>query len=514
MYDKNKADRAVGFIQCLKHTNGIWAGVPFKLLPWEEKIIRDVFGTVKEDGYRQYQTAYIEIPKKNGKTEIAAAVALYLLCADDEQGAEIYGCAADRQQAAIVFNVAAEMVRMNPDLSRVCKIVDSMKRIIYLPTKSFYQVLSAEAYTKHGLNVHGVVFDELHAQPNRELYDVMTKGSGDARMQPLFFFITTAGDDPDRKSICWEVHKKAIAILRGEIVDPTFYPVVYGVGEEEDWEDEANWAKANPSLGHNLRIETFRKWYADAKENPADERSFRQLRLNQWVKDKVSKWISLSVWDDSAGIVVEEKLEGRQCYGGLDLSTKLDISAYLLLFPPADEEKDWYIIPRFWVPEDNLRARVKRDLVPYDVWAKNGFLKPTQGNVIDERVIQQDILRLKNRFDILETGYDPWNAFRMALELTDAGLVMAEVRQGFKTMSPAMKMLEVLLLQGTLKHGGNPVLRWMFGNLEVKTDENENIRPVKGKAIERIDGIIALINALDRAIRHQKEEDSPGIIVL
>jgi phage terminase large subunit-like protein len=239
MYDEAKATHVVNFIKSLRHTKGRWAGEKFNLLDWQEKIIRDIFGTVKDNGYRQYNTAYVELPKKNGKSELAAAVALYLLCADREERAEIYGCAADRQQAGIVFEVSADMVRMSPELSREIKILASTKRLIYKKHNSFYQVLSAEAFSKHGFNVHGVIFDELHTQPNRKLYDVMTKGSGDARTQPLYFLITTAGSDTN--SICYEVHQKAKDILEGRKIDPTFYPVIYGASESDDWTDPEVW---------------------------------------------------------------------------------------------------------------------------------------------------------------------------------------------------------------------------------------------------------------------------------
>lgn len=258
-------------------------------MPWQDEIIRDIFGTVKDNGYRQYNTTYIEIPKKNGKSELAAAVALLMTCGDGEWGAEVYGCASDRQQASIVFDVAVEMVEQSPALKKRIKPVMSMKRLVYRPTNSFYQVLSAEAYTKHGLNVHAVIFDELHAQPNRDLYDVMTKGSGDARLQPLFFLITTAGTD--RNSICYEVHQKAVDILEGRKIDPTFYPVIYGIHDDDDWADENNWykARANPSLGHTIDIEKVKNAFISAKENPAEENIFRQLRLNQWVKQSTRK---------------------------------------------------------------------------------------------------------------------------------------------------------------------------------------------------------------------------------
>ena len=247
-YSKKMADFAVMFIEQLTHTKGTWAGKPFELIDWQERIIRDLFGVLKPNGYRQFNTAYIEIPKKMGKSELAAAVALLLCCGDGEERAEVYGCAADRQQATIVFDVAADMVKMCPALNRRVKILASQKRIIYEPTNSFYQVLSAEAYSKHGFNIHGVVFDELHTQPNRKLFDVMTKGSGDARMQPLYFLITTAGNDTN--TICYEVHQKTQGILDGRKVDPTFYPVIYGAKPDEDWTDPKVWKKANLSLYH------------------------------------------------------------------------------------------------------------------------------------------------------------------------------------------------------------------------------------------------------------------------
>jgi len=508
VYDKAKADRAVEFIKNLKHTKGRWRGVPFTLLPWQEKIVRDIFGIVKPDGYRQYKTAYIEVPKKNGKSELAAAVALYLLFADGEPAAEIYSAAADRMQASIVFNVAASMVRMCPALEKRCKIIDSVKRIVVPSTESFYQVLSAEAYTKHGFNVHGVIFDELHAQPSRDLYDVLTEGSGDARTQPLFFLITTAGDDPDRTSIGWEVHSYAKAVLDGTKVDPTFYAVIYGIDEEDDWLDEGNWCKANPSLGHTIKIETVRESVIKAIDNLAKERSFRQLRLNQWVKTKAAKWVSLDKWDATAGLVVPEDLKGRKCYGGIDLSSTLDITAYALAFPPTEEDKLWRVLWRFWIPEDNMKERVRRDKIPYNRWVKQGLVKVTPGNVIDYDFIKKDVLASRDLYDIQEIGFDPWNAMQIALQLADEGLNMVEVRQGYKSMSPAMKELERLIVGQEIAHGGNPVARWMFGNLEVKEDENGNIRPIKGKSTERIDGIVALINALARAILHEGPQQS------
>ena len=497
-YDKASADYAVAFIESLYHTKGTWAGKPFALIGWQEQIIRDLFGVVKENGYRQFNTAYIEIPKKMGKSELAAAVALLLTCGDGEERAEVYGCAADRQQASIVFEVAADMVRMCPALAKRVKINASMKRMIYLPTNSFYQVLSAEAYSKHGFNIHGVVFDELHTQPNRKLFDVMTKGSGDARMQPLYFLITTAGTDT--KSICYETHQKAKDILEGRKIDPTFYPVIYGAEESDDWTDPKVWKKANPSLGITVGIDKVKAACESAKQNPAEENAFRQLRLNQWVKQAV-RWMPMHLWDKCGFATNEDDLEGRVCYGGLDLSSTTDITAFVLVFPPLDEDDKYIILPYFWIPEDNLDLRVRRDHVPYDVWERQGFLQTTEGNVVHYGFIERFIEELGERFHIREIAFDRWGAVQMMQNLEGMGFTVVPFGQGFKDMSPPTKELMKLVLEQKIAHGGHPVLRWMMDNIFIRTDPAGNIKPDKEKSTEKIDGAVATIMALDRAIR-------------
>lgn len=500
MFDREKADHAVDFINCLKHTKGRWRGVPFELLPWQDRIIRDVFGTVKENGYRQYNTAYVEIPKKNGKSELAAGVALYMTCGDGEWGAEVYGCASDRQQASIVFDVAVDMVDQCPALKKRIKPVMSVKRLVYKPTNSFYQVLSAEAYTKHGLNVHAVIFDELHAQPNRELFDVMTKGSGDARTQPLFFLITTAGTD--RNSVCFEQHQKAEDVILGRKIDPAFYPVIYGASDDADWSSEKVWYQANPSLGHTIDIEKVRNAYLSAKDNPAEENIFRQLRLNQWVKQS-TRWMQMEKWDDCAFPVDERELIGRECYGGLDLSSSIDITAFVLVFPPRDDAEKYIILPYFWIPEENMNLRVRRDYVPYDVWEKQGCLMTTEGNVIHYGFIENFIDDLGKKFHIREIAFDRWGAVQMVQNLEGLGFTVVPFGQGFKDMSPPSKRLMELVLEKKLAHGGHPVLRWMMDNIFVRTDPAGNIKPDKEKSTEKIDGAVATVMALDRAIRNK-----------
>nr|DAZ33508.1 MAG TPA: Terminase large subunit [Caudoviricetes sp.] len=498
VYDKSAADYAVAFIENLCHTKGTWAGKPFELIDWQEQIIRDLFGTLKPNGYRQFNTAYIEIPKKQGKSELAAAVALLLTCGDGEERAEVYGCAADRQQAAIVFDVAADMVRMCSALSKRVKILASQKRLIYTPTNSFYQVLSAEAYSKHGFNIHGVVFDELHTQPNRKLFDVMTKGSGDARMQPLYFLITTAGTDTH--SICYETHQKAKDIIEGRKIDPTFYPVIYGADESDDWTDPKVWKKANPSLDITVGIDKVKAACESAKQNPGEENAFRQLRLNQWVKQAV-RWMPMEKWDKCAFAVDEDELEGRVCYGGLDLSSTTDITAFVLVFPPLDEDDKYIILPYFWIPEDNLTLRVNRDHVPYDVWERQGYLQTTEGNVVHYSFIEKFIERLGERFNIREIAFDRWGAVQMVQNLESMGFTVVPFGQGFKDMSPPTKELMKLVLEQKIAHGGHPVLRWNMDNIFIRTDPAGNIKADKEKSTEKIDGAVATIMALDRAIR-------------
>ncbi|MFI3080746.1 terminase large subunit [Streptococcus suis] len=504
-YDKAKADRAVTFINNLSHTKGKWAGKRFDLLPWQEQIVRDLFGIVKEDGNRQFLTAYIEIPKKNGKSELAAAIALYLLYADNEASAEVYGAACDRNQASIVFDVAKQMVQMSRPLEKRSKIMGATKRIVNYSNAGFYQVLSAETGTKHGLNVSGLVFDEIHAQPNRHLYDVLTKGSGDAREQPLFFIITTAGTD--RNSICYELHTKALDILNGRKKDTSFYPVVYGLSDEDDWNDEANWLKANPSLGHTIGIDRVREAYQQALDNPAEENVFKQLRLNMWTSSSVA-WIPEHIYAKGNDPIQYESLKGRSCYAGLDLSSTSDITALVLVFPPRFEEENYIVLPFFWLPEDTLELRCRRDHVLYDVWERQGYIKTTEGNVVHYGFIEKSIEDLSEIYHIKEIAYDRWNATQMVQNLEGMGLTMVPFGQGYKDMSPPSKELYKLMMEGKIQHGGHPVLKWMGQNVVMRQDPAGNIKPDKEKSVEKIDGIVALIMGLDRCIRHQTEEGS------
>ena len=513
-YDKKKADRAVTFIENLCHTKGKWAGTPFWLLPWQEQLIRDLFGIVKPDGNRQFRTAFVEICKKVGKSELAAAVALYLLYADNEPSAEVYGAAADRQQASIVFDVAKQMVEMSPALMKRSKLMGATKRIVNYGNAGYYQVLSAEVGGKHGFSVSGLVFDEIHTQPNRQLYDVLTKGSSDARQNPLHFIITTAGND--RHSIAYELHTKAVDILEGRRVDPTFYPVVYGLKDDENWEDEANWYKVNPSLGYTVDIERLRDAYREAKQNPADEITFKWLRCNMWVSSTVA-WIPDAIYMRGNEPIDMDALAGRDCYAGLDLSSTGDITALVLIFPPRDEEEKYVLLPYFWIPEETIPRRVKANSVPYDIWEKQGYIMSTEGNVIHYDFIEKFIMDLSEKYHILEIAVDRWNATHVIQNLEDNGLTMVPFGQGFASMSAPTKEFYRLLMEGKIIHGGHPVMRWMAGNVVVDTDPAGNIKVTKAKSKEKIDGIVAAIMALDRAVRHEGEGgsvyDTRGLLV-
>lgn len=407
------------------------------------------------------------------------------------------------------------MVRMCPALSKRVKILASMKRMIFLPTNSIYQVLSSDAFTKHGLNISGVVYDELHAAPDRKLFDVMTVGSGDARAQPLYFLITTAGNDTH--SICYEQHQKALDIIEGRKHDSTFYPVIFGAADNQDWTDPKVWAQANPSLGETIALEKVVQACESAKQNPAEENSFRQLRLNQWVKQAV-RWMPMEKWDACELKFSEDDLEGRVCYAGLDLSSTSDLTALVLIFPPTAEDECYYIQPYFWLPEDTLPMRVKKDRVLYDVWERQGHILTTEGNTVHYGFIHQFICQLRERFNIREIAFDRWNSGMLVQTLADDDFTMVPFGQGFASMSNPTKELMRLVLAKSICHNGHPVLRWNMDNIFVKTDPAGNVKIDKEKSTEKVDGAVALVMALDRAMRNGGENgsvyDKRGLLTL
>lgn len=520
MFDEARAQRAVAFFENLKHTDGQFFNQPFKLLDWEKNIVRDVYGTIKEDGTRQYKYIYIEIPKKNGKSELAAGAALYHLFADGEMKGEIYGCAVDKGQAGIVYQVARDMIDLVPALDKRARVVDSTRKITDKVSGSVYQVLSADAFRKHGFKVSACIFDELHAQPNRSLWDVMTFESGASRRQPIWWIITTAGEDPDRVSIGWEEHEYAMKILSGEIIDPTWYVVIYNY-DGNDIFNEANWFKANPSLGPVKSLDSMREAAATAKNKPANERLFRWLDLNQWITTKLTTWQPINLFDSTIGDWTRADLAGRDCFIGMDLSTTTDLSALCGIFPPQGDQLDWRVIWDPFIPEANMQERIKNDHVPYDAWQKAGHLTATPGDIIDYTEIHKRILNWKILYNVKEIDADRAFATMLLQVFEQDGLVCVDVPQTFVVLTDALNQTEVLLkgkppaedvkaitgnlLTGRMTHENNQVARWCFGNTSIATNGQGFIKYVKehkGKSVvrtKRIDTTAAWITGMARA---------------
>jgi phage terminase large subunit-like protein len=493
-FDVSAAERVRTFFrQFLRHSKGEWASKPFELLDWQwQDIVGPLFGWLRPNGTRRYRRGYIEIPKKNGKSCLFSGLSLYLLLADHEPGAEIYSAAVDRDQASIVFAEAANMAESSPQLASRLKIVRSTKRIVDHQSRSFYRALSADVPAKEGLNAHAILIDELHAQRSRELWDTL-RYAGASRRQPLHLAITTAGFD--RHSICWEQHDYALKVLEDTIEDLAFFGYIRAADADDDWTDPEVWKKANPSFGITIGAEAFAEDCREAQESPAKENSFRRYRLDQWTEQDI-RWLSMEKWD--ACDRFPEDLEGRECFGGLDLSSTTDLTALVLVFP--DDNKNYFdVLPFFWVPEEGARQRERRDHVPYLQWIRQGHLAATQGDVIDYDVIRKRINELQEQFNIREIALDRWNATQLATQLTGDGFTIVPFGQGYSSMNAPTKKLDELVRAGKLSHGGHPVLRWMAGNVSLETDAADNWKPSKKKSIERIDGIVALIMGLDRA---------------
>jgi len=445
----------VRLINQLTHTKGPFARKAFDLRPWQETIVRKLF-TERPDGLRQFRTMLLMLPRKNGKSELAAALAIYFLLFDGEIGAEVYSAAADKDQAALVFNVAAEMIRNDPELMAECEILDSQKRIVHRKSGSFYRAISAEAYSKHGFNASVVIYDELHAAPNRELWDVLSTSQG-ARAQPLMIAITTAGYD--RHSILFELYDHASKVRDGLVEDPTFLPFLFEAPKDADWQDERVWHEANPALGDFRSLEEMRTSAARAKAIPAQENTFRRLYLNQWT-EQAERWISIAAWD--ACLAPPADLVGRKCYVGMDLSSTKDLTALVAVFPDGDS---FDVLSAFFVPKGNMAQRVRRDRVPYDQWERDKHLVATAGDVVDYEAVRRQLLIWAADYDVKEVAFDPWNATDLVTRLQEQdGFKCVAMRQGFASLSAPTKSLETAILKKALRHDGQPVMRWCMGN--------------------------------------------------
>ncbi len=510
MIELKRAEKVREFIRNLSYSKGEWAGKAFDLLPWQwDQLVKPLFATVKEDGLRQYRTCYVEVPKKNGKTEIGAALALYMLCADGEKAPEVYSAAADREQAGLIYQAASAMVRNNKVLSARLKVLDSRKRIINQKNNGFYQVLSSESYTKHGISPSAILFDEIHAQPNDELWSVLTSGTDYARAQQLIFVMTTAGIY-DINSIWWKIRTKAIQVEAGIIKDPRFLPVLYLADpEKDDPADEKLWERVNPSLGQIFTLDKIREDYESVKSDPVEYQNFLRFRLNIPIK-QISRWMPMEHWDNCKESIQLDNLKGKTCYGGLDMSTKIDLTAFVLIFTPQAGIEKYTVVPKLYCPEDTIMTRARQDRVHYEIWQKEGYLTATPGNVIDEDSIVKDIVQASKDYDLREVGFDPWGATSISNRLyNEHDILMVEVRQGSKSLSEPAKDILTKVMKGEVAHGGHPVLRWCADNLVMVRDANENIRPDKEKATDRIDGIVAMIIAWSRMLF--TEDTGPSI---
>lgn len=496
-WDAEAADHAADFFpECLTHVKG-FSGT-FDLIPWQRDFVRTLFGWKRPDGTRRYREALVAVPRKNGKSLLAAGLGLYCLRCDQERGPEVYCAAATADQATMVFGPAASMVRQNPLLSKHLKVLDATKRILSESNGGFLRAIPAEAAQAHGFNASAVIFDELHTQPSRDLYDVLKTSQGarsksavqDGRGGPLFVSITTAGHD--RHSICFEVWQHARNVRDGINPDPHFLPVLYELAEAEDWTDRKVWKRVNPNLDVSISMDFLEEEFSRATAIPAYENTFRNLYLNQWTEQAV-RWLPLDKWDACGGGLPLDKLQGCECWCGLDLSTTTDVSAFAMAFRLDDLVQ---VVCRFWVPEESAIERERRDRVPYRQWAQQGFLTMTPGNSIDYDIIRAEINQLRLAYNIRQIAIDRWNATQLAGQLQGDGFDCGMFGQGYASMSSPSKELERLVVDNLLRHSGNPVLRWMAANVAVEMDAAGNLKPSKARSMERIDGIVATIMAL------------------
>jgi len=492
------------FAQVLRHPkNSIRAkvGAPFKLEPWQlATIIWPLFGWKRADGSRRFRRGFVGIPKKNGKSSISAGIADLLVFADREYSAEVFSVAGSRDQAKIIFDISSTMAESAPDIQVRCEIYK--RSIIYKDTHSVYRVLSADVPTAHGINAHGILFDELHVQPNRLLFDALW-GAGKARRQPLFLMLTTAGYD--RQSVCFEIWEYAQNLLEKTIpADDSFWGVIYTMDEGDDWLSPKIWRKANPNLGVTVGLNSITEEARLAAAIPGYQNTFKRLTLNTWTEQE-SRLITAEMWN--SGQVAPVERDGQGCYGGLDLAATSDIAAFVLDFL-LGEEGGHFWLPFFWLPKENLEERGRATGVNYETWARDGFLRLTEGNVIDLGVIKRDIEELGQIYNIKQIAFDRWGAREISQELQDMGFQMVEFGQGFKSMAAPTKEFLRLTVAGKLHHDGHPVLRWMANNLTARQDSAGNMKPDKEKSRQKIDGIVAGIMALDLALRHEDDDHS------
>lgn len=488
------AQHRINFYQrFLRHSKGEWARKPVTLSGWQRFEIGSVFGWKRRDGTRRFRYVYVELPRKNGKSTLLAGVGLDMLTCDGEQGAEIYAAATKRDQARIIFDEAKRMVTASPDLLR---IVSRFKLNLSVDvTNSKFEPLSSDENTLDGLNPHCVLVDELHKHKTRALLDVMDTALG-ARRQPLLWIITTAGDDSP-ESVYAAENDYATKVLEGVLEDDDVFAFIATIDKGDKWDDPRAWAKANPNLGISVKLDDLQRQARKASKSPGALSAFKRLRLNVRTASAEAA-IDMATWaKNSRGRFDPDKLERARCWGGLDLSSKIDITAFIKLFEP-DEDGRMRIASRFWMPADTLEERADRDRMPYRRWVDEGWIEVTPGNVIDHAEIKAAVLADTKRFDLQDIAFDPWNATQLSGELMSEGVNMVEFIQGLRSYTAPTKEMRALVAGHRLDHGNNPVLTVMASNLKVQTDKNLNEMPHKQHSIGRIDGMCALIMAIGR----------------
>ena len=496
-FSEARADRACALFANLTHTKDVWAGKPFVLRPWQREGIREMYGRLSptDPTRRAYRTAFWAVPRKNGKTELAAGCAIEGLIGEGIAGAEVYCAAAERYQAGLVYEAAATMIRNDEELSDRIKLLPSVKRMVDRETMSFCQVLSAEAYSKHGFNASTIIYDELHAAPNRDLYDVLRTSQG-TRREPLLIVITTAGFD--RETVCWEMWDYARKVRDGVIDDPTFFPVIYEAAEGSDWLDEAVWRDVNPALGDFRDLEEMRALAREATYKPDLQNTFRRLYLNQWTAQETA-WLDMSRWRACAMADVAEAA-GLPTYAGLDLGLKSDLSALVGATPLPDGRV--LVRCQFWMPagaKETYRTR------PYEAWQQAGGLTITSGDVTDFGRLRGDVERLCQEWGVVEMAYDERFAASVVQELALPHVTLVDQPQGF-ALNIGLRALSDLSVSGALCHNGQPVLQWMASNAVIEEGRRGDIAVNKRNARDKIDGIVALAMALQRLrLRTQKK---------
>lgn len=500
-FDRRKARHAIEWFSYLTHSMGEWAGQPFRLEPWQMFIVWCVFGWLRADGTRRFRTLYLEVGRKNGKSTLAAGLGLLLAFADDERGARVYSAATKKEQAIIVHSEATRMVKSSPDLRN--HITVYKHHLSRAATNSSFEPLGADEDRLDGLQLNAAIVDELHAHKTRGLWDVLVTGMGHRR-QPLMVALTTAGVDQSEASICWEQHGYAEQVLTGVIEDDSYFAFIATLDEGDDWHDETVWLKANPNLGVTVKLEWMREMAGRAAKLPGFLNSFLRFNLNRWT-NQTTRWIGPELWAANAGTPIDEaSLQGRICYGGLDLSAVSDLTAWVLLFPDPAEPGRVDVLCRFWCPEARVTDEHNRYRPQYEAWVRDGWLAATPGNAIDYQTVKAQVLRDAQAFELREICIDRlFQGYQLAMELAEEGLTVAACGMGFLSMAAPTAELERRLLQGQIHHGGHPVLRWMANNVAVKMDPAGNRKPDKASSQGKIDGIVALLLALDRVMRHQ-----------